>query len=411
MRQRVRDALGTLGADLRSPTLVSVLDLSRWVAAGLVFVAHLRNPMFAGYGHIPPDDRAWWIQAWYFVTGWHAEAVTVFFVLSGLLVGGAGLARLQAGRFAPREYAVDRVTRLYLAFLPALALGLVLDLAGSHYLNAIGFWDHTHPLVREKINAPPFASTLTAGNFLGNVLMLQNFYVPPLGSNQPLWTISGEFWFYAAFLLALGVLAIARTWSARAAALLLLAAVFTGLGMTFVVLLGLWLTGTAVAFMPRPRWLSPALTLPLFLLTLLVARGAQGFFDASAVYRDAKNYAVAIAFAMVLLSLRGRRYPWLERIAQPNAFMASFSYSLYLLHFPLMLFVLAALYATGAFPGLERGFLPTEARGIALYVVTIVIVYVASWLFSLGTERKTDAVRRAIKQWLTGSQVRPAPHF
>jgi peptidoglycan/LPS O-acetylase OafA/YrhL len=411
MRQGIRDALGTLGADLRSTTFVSVLDLSRWVAAGLVFVAHLRNPMFVGYGHVPPGDRTWWVQAWYFVTGWHAEAVTVFFVLSGLLVGGAGVARVQAGRFAPRDYAIDRVTRLYLAFLPALALGLVLDLAGSHYLNAVGFWDHTHPLVREKINALPFASTLTARNFLGNVLMLQNFYVPPLGSNQPLWTISGEFWFYAVFLLALLALTFSRTWTARAVALLLLAAVFIGLGTTFVVLLGLWMIGTAVAVVPRPRWLSPVFTLPLFLLALIVARAAQGFFDASAVYRDAKNYAVAIAFAMVLVSLRGRRYPWLERIARPNAFMASFSYSLYLLHFPLMLFVLAALYATGAFPGLERGFLPTEGRGLLLHAVTIGIVYVASWLFSRGTEQRTNAVRRVLKQWLTAPPARPAPRF
>lgn len=413
MNKVLHERVRSLTTDLRSPTIVSTLDFARWVAAGLVFIAHLRNPMFLGYGEVPPDARTWGVKAWYFLTGWHAEAVTVFFVLSGLLVGGAGLARLSVGKFDPKGYAVDRLTRLYLAFLPALVLGLALDVLGSRYLGTIGFWDHTHPMLVEKVQSAAFASTLTLDTFLGNLLMLQNFYVPPLGSNQPLWTISAEFWFYAVFLVAVRGFALARSRVARVTSALVLLGVFGVLGNTFLVLLGLWLTGVAIAVVPPPRyrWASPAAALALFAIVMIVARAAQSLFDANATYRDIKNYVVAITFALVIVAVRGRRHRWLERIAPTNAFLASFSYSLYLLHFPLMLFVLALFHSTGAFPGLERGFLPTDPRGLTLYAATILVVYVTCWLFSLATERHTDSVRRGLKQWLARPPSRPAPRY
>lgn len=411
MKDGMVKSLADVTQHLRSPTLVSFLDMARWIAAALVFVAHLRNPLFLGYGEVPAAHRTLTVQAWYFVTGWHAEAVTVFFVLSGLLVGGAGLARMQAGSFQPASYAIDRVTRLYLPFLPALLLGYALDVLGSSFMAEVGFWNHAHPMVAQKVNSAPFASSLSADTLLGNILMLQHYFVPPAGSNQPLWTISAEFWFYAVFLFAALAGALARTPLTRAVSLVLMAGVFAVLGPKFLVLFGLWSIGVAVAFVPQRRWQHPLPAVLVFMAVLIAARVGQGILDTDATYRELKNYAVALAFAHLLVSLRGRRYAWLERVARPNAFFASFSYSLYLLHFPLMLFVLALMHATGVFPGIAHGFNPADPRGIVVYALTIILVFALCWLFSLATEGKTENARRFLKKRLSAAAPHPSPRY
>lgn len=403
MDERRRSIVASVAQDLRAPTLVSFLDMARWTAAALVFVAHLRNPLFLGYGDLSPEQRTPIVQAWYFVTGWHAEAVTVFFVLSGLLVGAAGLARWQDGKFRPADYAIDRVTRLYLPFLPALVLGFLLDLLGSHYLGSVGFWNHAHPLVAQKINSPPFDTLLGPDVLVGNALMLQHYLVPPLGSNQPLWTISAEFWFYAVFLLTLEAAGVARSRLARAAAVVAIGVLIGFLGTRFLVLLGLWGIGVAIAFAPPGRWRSLPAACLLFVAVLVAARVGQGLLDANSFYREGKNYAVALSFAFLVCAMRGRSFAWLQRLCRPNAFLAGFSYSVYLLHFPLMLFILGVLHATGRFPGIERGFAPQDAAGLAAYVLTIGLVFTICYLFSLATERNTERVRRALKRRLGGT--------
>jgi peptidoglycan/LPS O-acetylase OafA/YrhL len=238
--------------------------------------------------------------------------------------------------------------------------------------------------------------------FAGNVLMLQDYFVTPLGSNQPLWTISAEFWFYAVFLSALGGYAIARTLPARRASLVPLAAILLLLGPKFLSLLLLWTIGVAIVVVPT-RWaLRPLFAGLIFLAVLLVARWQGSFFDLDANARYFKDLAVAISFAHLVIAMRGRRYAWLERVHATNAFMAGFSYSLYLLHFPLMLFLLGLLHATGWFPGIAHGYLPTEPAGLLAYALTIAAVFTLVWLFSLLTERRTLAVRRFLKSRLPG---------
>lgn len=405
----LRESLEAVRQDLGAPTLESFLNMARWVAATMVFVAHLRNPLFLGYGDVPLSNRTLAMQAWYFLTGWHAEAVTVFFVLSGLLVAGAGMARVHSGKFDPSGYAIDRATRLFLPFIPALLIGYLLDLAGSRIFADVGFWNAAQPMIAQKVNSAPFASLLGLDVLVGNAVMLQNYVVPPLGSNQPLWSISAEFWFYAIFLLLVFAWFPSRSWALRLVAFACVAAVCTLLGVPFLVLLGLWCIGASIACIPRRRLRSPALAGLLFLAVLVVARTANSFFDVHAIYRELKNYAVALTFAYLVVCLRGRRYVWLERLAPANDFLAGFSFSLYLLHFPLMLFVLAVLHATGSFDAIATGFDPTDPRGLAAYMLTIAIVMALAWLFSLATERKTEPLRRLLKRRFMPSPHRPSP--
>lgn len=383
--------------DVERASFVSFLDLTRWVAAGIVFVGHLRNPLFLGYADVATADRNILIQLWFFVTGWFGEAVVVFFVLSGYLVGGIASARASVGGFSLVGYSIDRVTRLYMAFLPALLLTAALDIFGSSWFASTGFYTHSHPMLMQKVSGGAFSIYLTPQNFFANALMLQTIAWPTFGSNDPLWTISLEFWFYLVFGLGLAAWLEPVQWK-RVLGFCMVALLFLVLGAGFPVFMGLWLLGVIVAFVPWRAVERPLIALGAFVGVLLLTRAEQAYFKGGAFGIALRNYMTALAFAWLLVSMRSIRWAPLERIGRFNKFLADFSYSLYLIHFPLMLFVLGALHATGRFDVIARGYSPASGQGLFVYGTVIVVVYLCAWLFSQVTERQTWRARRALKK-------------
>ncbi len=388
--------------DVQNPHFASFLDCTRWVAASIVFLGHLRDPLFLGYGSLSEAERNPLVQAWYFVTGWFGPAVIVFFVLSGYLVGGIASARASVGRFSIDSYAVDRVSRLYVAFLPALVLTAVLDVTGSIWFADTGFWTHQHPMLAEKVSSEPFGSLLTPGLFVGNLLMLQTIAMPTFGSNMPLWTISLEFWFYAVF--GLGALvALSKPGRQRILPVLGLLLLVVLLGRGFLIHMGLWLIGVAAAFVPWRALEKPPLAGLVFLGVLVATRLFQTAIGEMASGIWLRDYAVALSFAWWLVSMRSTRFEMLGSVGAANRFMADFSYSLYLIHFPLMLFLLGALHATGQFEGIARGYSPTSLGGLGVQAIVIVTTYTTAWGFANFTERRTPAVRTWLKRLVVPS--------
>ncbi len=72
--------------------------------------------------------------------------------------------------------------------------------------------------------------------------------------------------------------------------------------------------------------------------------------------------------------------------------MAGYSYSLYVVHFPLMVLMVAVLFRAGVIGGR----LAPGATAFSLLVTCLAIAYGAAWLFSLATERQTGNLRRLI---------------
>lgn len=56
MPSKIIDARQTAKA-LRAPTLISFVDMARWLAAMMVMLAHARNPLIIGYGELPASDQ------------------------------------------------------------------------------------------------------------------------------------------------------------------------------------------------------------------------------------------------------------------------------------------------------------------------------------------------------------------
>src|SRR5690348_5650474 len=99
------------------------LDLVRFLAALLVVSAHVRGTVFREYSALAADSRNLAVASFFALTRLGHEAVIVFFVLSGYLVGGRAFERIARGRFVPGEYAVDRITRIWIPLVLALLLG------------------------------------------------------------------------------------------------------------------------------------------------------------------------------------------------------------------------------------------------------------------------------------------------
>lgn len=390
--------------DVQNLSFVSFLDLSRWLAASIVFLGHLRNPLFLGYSSVPAADQNPIIGLWYFVTGWHAAAVIVFFVLSGYLVGGLSSARASVGQFNSVDYMIDRVTRLYPAFIGSLVLTAVLDNAGVTWFSVTGFYNHTHPMIQEKVATAPFVVGMTWQIFLSNALMLQHLFFSPFGSNQPLWTISIEFWFYVVFGMGLAA-SLAKTAGVRFLGYAAVVSMVAVLGAGFLQLMGLWLIGLGAACVPRRLVQRPLLALLVFVGVLVLARSQVESVKHDSMVRTARDYLTALSFAWLLVSMRSVTFAPLEKLVRFNRFMADFSYSLYLIHFPLMLFVLGAFHATGRFEGIAHGYSPSDPVGLFVYGATIVLVYLVAWGFSLVTERQTGTFRRLIHRKLGKATV------
>ena len=385
--------------DLKEPTLISFVDMARWMAALMVMVGHLRNPLFLGFGELTAAQKPIWVKAWFFITGYHAEAVLVFFVLSGYLVGGLSAARAAEGRWDLKSYGIDRFSRLFVAYVPALILTSALDWTGSHFFGGSGLYNGTHPMIVEKIHGQAFQNGLGPGVFFGNLFMLQYYFVPELGSNDPLWTLSTEWWFYVVFGVVLTALTASRAWIkgvCLVVALLLLAL----LRMEFIGLLGLWLIGFMISQLPRPPLSHPLVAFIALAGWLVFLRLEDAFFDAHLGWKLASQYVMAAIFAWLILSMRDRRITWLRVLAPFNQFMANFSYSVYLIHFPVLIFTVAMLGSVTKIEGFRKAFSPTDLLGVGVYVGMILLILIVAWLFAQLTERRTGVLRQALRRWI-----------
>jgi peptidoglycan/LPS O-acetylase OafA/YrhL len=354
------------------------------VAAFLVVIEHVRSLMFADYGI---GDRMGVIgKIFYFMTGFGHSAVMVFFVMSGFLVGGKVLERFAQGNFSWLKYAVDRSSRLYAVYVLALLLGAALDHVGYLYLNRFGLYDESFSGRIPVVNFN-FHQNLSPSVFGLNLVMCQTILGPVFGSNGPLWSLANEFWYYLAGPL-LFVLLYRRGWRPMTLSLGALAVLFWFLPVDILVYFLVWLMGAGLYFLNFRRYLPLWCSLLLFAASFSLARLQWLTVPYLA------EFLIGVSFALLVNSTAGsaRRLPWqaLSRKA------ANFSYSVYLCHFPFLVFVLSALYqATGVGLRGQRTVLSSS-----LFLLILVLAYGWCYGVSLVTERQTPRIREWLKRRL-----------
>ena len=381
-----------------SPVSLSVLDALRGLAALYVMLSHARSFLWIG-------------QREFAATGEHGlpfvaaaasaslvyahQAVCLFFLISGFCIHyrqAKALSQRGPGvtpdsGFNLKSFARRRFKRLYPTLLVALGLTVLFDKAGL-LINPAFYNERTwYP-------SPDFSVT----TIVGNLLVQGGLAVPVLGDNVPLWSLSWEFWFYAMYPVVLLM-------SARAGSL-------TPLGLSALLSLALLVAQPAFA----PQWILSVLTywvvwvmgatlaeayagrlrirglrvmapfagvaavVLVIVLSMRHIQSEQGvtvpmFDDARIDVLLSGTFGILLAFAMLGMPTRGVRI--VEGAARRMGMLGDISYSLYVVHYPLLLLI-SAWWLTG------HNRLP---QGVELAIPGAVVALGAGWMCWYMVER------------------------
>ncbi|GGH11041.1 acyltransferase family protein [Silvibacterium dinghuense] len=361
------------------------LDALRGIAAVGVCANHLRDTLLADYSTLPHHNPA--LTLLYLASGLGHQWVMIFFVLSGYLVGGSVLRSFSAGRWSWRGYLLNRLSRLYMVLLPALLLGGAFDLLGLHLFGSAGLYggrSGSHELTT------PVAAHLHLTTLAGNYLYLQGILVPVFGSNGPLWSLANEFWYYLAFpLLLLAFLPKVRI-SARMLHGIVLAAILWFVGPFIAVYFLAWLAGAAIHYLPRLPVAKPLSRTALIVcfavaLALCLAWCKQTHFHAS----DAVLTVFTAALVYVVLSCaQGEAALPYQTVAH---WLSRSSYTLYLVHLPLIVFLVSATGRIRLAPDAQQLLL-------ALGIFAMALLYAQTLWFCF--EKRTDSLREALRPYI-----------
>lgn len=376
-----------------STELSGVLNFVRWVAALLVVLQHIRYLWLAEYAIV--QNKSLLIKIFYFFTGFGSEAVLVFFVLSGYLVGGGALRKWRIGKFSASEYFISRTSRIYTVLLPALICGGILDWFGLKYFNGTEIYTNSPSLHTPLLNFY-ITNNLDWATFFGNLANLQRILTSHFGSNGPLWSLAYEWWYYCLFGLILELFGKKSSdllfWVLASVVLFALIVLPVSLLLYMVI----WGVGAWTAsFDLKVIKFSPYVASILFILLLIGSRLFHILLDGyitnlpgSMYISFVPNLFLAAGFSLFIISLRDLKLPNFDHLSF-HKIMADFSYTIYLMHVPLLVFITAILSSN-----FGVSFIVQPAPQVFLIMaVILLVIYVGLYLFSLITERFTPNVK------------------
>lgn len=356
------------------------LDLLRFVAAFLVLACHFRGAFFQEWTELPAQYHNTSTFIFFYATRLGQEAVLFFFILSGFLVGGRTIQRAIDGTFSLPSFAIDRAVRIYLPLISALLI-----------LIPVAY-----------ICGTPLSYT----DWFGSLFQLQNIYTTP--AIEVLWSLNYEVYFYI-FIGATATLLISyksgRYKRGGYAALILTVVfmVFTKLSAHYIFI---WLMG-AMAYLVMPRKRNRAVLYLSFLATIAMSvaiqcSGASKLEVGIAKYISQihpKTVEILFALASCLfiqqLTLSQPRLRLGKLIERSGTRLAAFSYTLYLVHIP----ILRLLEHFGAPKSAE-----ISLSSIALYLLWLAIALLSSYIIYFFFEKRTSDCKRFLKRKLIKHQ-------
>ena len=333
------------------------LDLIRFIAAFLVFVDHYSGHNLTG-------------GLLYQLAPFGAEAVVVFFVLSGYVIAYATDARERSAGV----YMVNRAARIYSVALPALVITFLLDLIGRSIKPDL------------YLAMPAFQPSGEIWQFLSGLLFVNQLWSvnEEIGSNLPYWSLGYEIWYYAIFGVALFA---SGRWRIIGTITLLLI-----VGPTIASMFPLWLLGWFAYRVTSSR--GPCHNMPklfsacCFFGSILAWVGyeiwvgrhqrpfglAPHFLNRSQLAQD---YIIGLLFTINLVGV-ATISPLFEqlskRLTAAIRWAAGATFTLYLFHMPILLVVAAVL--------------PWRADSMSMRVTLFVVPLLSVFAIAELTERR-----------------------
>jgi peptidoglycan/LPS O-acetylase OafA/YrhL len=386
-------------------------DWFRGLAALMVLLNHCQQFLFITQKHEELNLLNPWLASFYFLSTLGRESVIVFFVLSGFFISSSILRSREKGQWSLPDYLLKRMSRLYIVLIPALLLTAFWDRLGVALFSSTGLYQglnkHVHPYLGFPQQELGFQFLLGNASFLQGISLPLFSFVrsptfPTFGSNEPLWSLSYEFWYYLLFPLGLYIFSSKSSYAKRfiCAALGLVTLLFLGRSITYY--FPIWLFGAAIssarplAFINTEKRVNSfiLLTFMLFIGSLLLLHRLPPYVSIL------HEFALGATFAGFMYALLHKKENQKNtRQDQTAKNLAGFSYTLYLVHYPPLIFFQAWLYSTGYWsPGRDQ---------FGLLIITFLVLLTYAYLLSRITEAKTAILYQKLHGWLIKFQ--PAP--
>lgn len=325
-----------VGVQAFSVSQSTYLNLLRAFAAQVVVVGH--TLAIGGLWPAAGEPNSPYMQS---------LGVIIFFVLSGYVITNTTRLKTQSnnGYSLPR-FVLDRFSRIYTVYLPALVVVLMLtvtfrSISGSSILENLG------PL-----------------QFLGNLFMLQSHplmtwnwltalfggpigHVEAFGLGRPFWSIAVEWWFYLGFG---GLYFSFVQWKQSSVKFraFLLVVTLAGLVVPLVQIskgkssLSLaWILGAGISFLLP--WASKVLSglnpkiIALVGFSILVGSPVPLYLQHRGAYSLSFVLNFSLGLILTLVSLNRQQSP---RLSKLGTVTADYSYSLYAIHYPIVMLFL-----------------------------------------------------------------------
>ena len=373
-----------LNESYQHSVLISAL---RSIAALQVVAAHLRGELFPSLKTVA--DPSLWYQGLAFFTGFSHIAVVIFFLLSGWLVGGSLLNKLGEPN-CMMSYAIDRLTRMWIVLVPAFALTL-----------AIG--TITQTVDPGRISYAP-DNEYSWSTFWGNLFGLQGMAVPRFGGNFSLWSLSNEMWYYALFpLLLLPV--IGQRGISRVAGLAACAVIGYLLLFDLMLYFVIWLLGVLFSRIRIELGRAARFLLIVVILGLAVHFRLSGSIGTLVAATFAEDLLFSVIFLCLLSSLQfpADRARIGNRVATLAGLLAPFSFTLYVIHYPLIHLAEFLHDPIGT-----QTLSTSDPASLLVYGGVFVAIVVFAYLFHLPFEAHTYRLRRFVKRMVLAPVPEPS---
>jgi peptidoglycan/LPS O-acetylase OafA/YrhL len=367
--------------DLLEGNVSIYLDLIRGISAILVVMEHLSSRLFVGYGNVENQNVI--TMALYILNILGGPSVIIFFVLSGLFISRSVIKAVSENKWSWKTYLVNRLSRLYVVLIPALILTFILDSVSVSYFGYEGYNSNSENLF----------------SFIGNLFYLQNIFVGVYGSNAPLWSLNYEFWYYMLFPSVFVLLVTKRSWKVKLVYMISIVLIFSLMNSRMDSYFAVWLVGTCVMLLPKIKYLTNRFTPFLATILLLIIIPIRPLMMTGRLFTNewtedllVIDLLIGLAFGFLIYSMihivsDKIKHVDHKKLGKVAKLLAGFSFSLYLIHYP----IINTVYYWSASNGFS-GFQPSIFSVLIEGILVVLMCFIA-YLFSKFTEGQTHKVR------------------
>lgn len=262
--------------------------------------------------------------------------VIIFFVLSGYVIAFSADTKNKS----LKQYTIDRISRLYSVIIPALIFTFLIDALGM-YLSPDSYKWHLN------LHGNYYARFLIGFLNLNQIWWWSSI----VSTNGTFWSVAYEFWYYIIW----GIIIFIPN---RTLKILLVVVTLLLIGPKIIILLPCWLAGVGAYYLSKKEqagiyYLSQQASRLLFLLTTavlilyllhIIPEPFEQYFPSSKPplffsSNFINDYVLSILVAANIYFCSSSRYPVLpDGMMKPVNFFSSGTFTLYLFHYPLVIF-------------------------------------------------------------------------